>query len=162
LEFIDFIGMSSPLHDVIICVDRGPIFTIPDLTNTMKKVLVAYFECQELNYPRTINRLAVSYNSQKNHLAFDAQSHRSATSNLKYNFRFQFNWIGVLTGIEMVKAGIPLFPLGDMREFAADGFTTSYEDWYTGVSQKMKNCSHLRLGSCPITEVRSKRSPQPS
>jgi len=162
LEFIDFIGMSSPLHDVIISVDRGSNLTIPDLASTMKKVLVAYFECQGSGYPRTINRLTVSYNSRKNHLTFDAQSRRSATSNPKRNFRFQFNLIGVLTGIEMVKAGIPLFPLGDIREFAADGFATSYKDWYGGVSRKMRNCSHLRLGSCLITEVCSKWSPQPS
>jgi len=144
LRFIDLIGMSSPLHDVILRFDC-PGSAVPDHTSTMKKILVVYYECQGLNHPRTINRLVISYNSGKRCLAFDTRSHPSAMSNLTSNLKLQFEGISGSAGVDLVKAGIPLFPLDNLQVFAADGFA-SYGDWYSGVFQKMKNHSPPRFG----------------
>jgi len=143
LRFIDFIGMSSPLHDVTIRFDRNFNLSIRALASTMQTILAIYYGSQGLNYPRTVNRLAISYNPQERCITFDAQSHHSAMSNVRSNLRFQFDGISASEGINTVKAGIPLFPLDDLREFAADGFA-SYGDWYRRVFQRMKNRSRLR------------------
>ena len=145
LRFIDLIGMSSPLQNVIICFDENFNSTIPDLIDTMKKILLAYYGCQRSNYPRRANRLAISYNIGMEYLAFDARSYRTATSNLKSNLRLQFDGIGTSAGVDMVKEGIPLFPLDDIREFAADGFA-SYGDWYSGVFERIRSRSYLLPG----------------
>jgi len=142
-SFVDFIGMSSPLHDVIIRFDKSYNSTIPKLASAMRSILGAYYECQGLKHPRTINRLAISYNSGKRCIAFDVRSHRSATSDLKSNLRLQFDGTSISAGVEMAKAGISLPPLDGVREFAADGFV-SYGDWYSGVFRRMGNRSYLR------------------
>ena len=152
LGFIDLIGMSSPLHDVAIRFGQGPKLTVSTLANTLKKILVAYYECQGLNHPRKVNHLTISYNSDKEHLVFNTWSYSAPISNLRSNLRLQFNGKYALAGNTMVEETLPLFPLDDIREFAAEGLVIN-GDGYRGIFQKMKDLSHLRLEKLDILPV---------
>ena len=44
LGLIDLIGMSSPLHNVVIRFTCAPNFTVPDLSSTMERILVVYYD----------------------------------------------------------------------------------------------------------------------
>ena len=152
LGFIDLIGMSSPLHNVIVCFELNRGLTIPGLASTVKEMLVAYYECQGLNYSRTVDHLIISYDSGERYLAFNTRSHSVPTSNLglKANLRLQFN--GVLPDDAMATEIFPLFPLHDLQEFTAEG-QVIYGCRYRGMFQKMKNLSHLRLENLDIRPV---------
>ena len=152
LGLIDLIGMSSPLHDVVIRFGHNPDLTVPALTGTMMKILVAYYDSQGLDRPRRINRLTTSYNSEKDYLVFDARSHPAPTSNLKSNLRLQFDGAGALSGDEIVEETFPLFPLEDVREFSAEGLAIC-QVGYHGIFQRMRDLSHLRLDRLDIRPV---------
>ena len=148
LGFIDLIGMSSPLHDVVIRFGHNPKLTLPGLTNTLRKILTAYYGCQGLDYPRKVNHFTVSYNCEKGCLVYSARSHSAPVSNLKSNLRLQFAGKDVLGGNAMVEETFPLFPLNDVREFAAEGL--AIHGGYRMIFQKMKDLSHLRLDNMDL------------
>ena len=140
LKFMDLIDMSSPLHDVVIRFHRD----FHPHAATVAKIFAAYYECQGLNYPRKFNHLTISYSSEKEYLIFNARSRSAPTSSLKSNLRFQFNGMSRYAGDRMIKETFPLFPLNDIREFAAEG-SVICGDLYNEMFPKMKNVSHLRL-----------------
>ena len=142
--FINLIGMSSPLRNVTMSFARDPNLIVPALAGAVRKILVAYHECQGSDYHRKIHRFTVAYNREKERLVFTARPRSASTPNLKSNFRFQFNGIDENVGDAMVKETFPLFPLNDVREFAAKG-PAIYGDRYGEMFQKMKDLSHLRL-----------------
>ena len=140
LKFIELIDMSSPLYDVVIRFhhDSQPH------ADTVPKILAAYYECQGLKYHRKFNHLTISYSSEKMYLIFNTRSRSAPASNPKSNLRFQFNGANEYQADRIVKEIFPLFPLDDIREFAAEG-PVIYGDQYSEMFQKMKNVSHLRL-----------------
>ena len=88
--FIDLIGMSSPLHDVVVHFIRGPGSPVPALVGTVKKILDGYYECWGLNYTRKVNNFTISYSLDGDHLVFNAQSR---SSNPRSNLELQINGI---------------------------------------------------------------------
>ena len=143
-RFINLIDMSSPLNDVVIRFHNDPPSTPLALAGTVKKILVAYYECQGLNHPRKFNHLTISYSSEKEYLIFNTLSRSDPTSNLKSNLRFQFNGTNEHTGGMIVTESFPLFPLNDVREFTAEGPDVCGEQ-YGEMFRKMKDLSHLRV-----------------
>jgi len=142
--FIDLIDMFSPLSNVVISFDRGPKSTALTLAGAVRKIIVAYYESQGSNYPRKIHYFSIVSNQEKDLLTFHTRSRPTPTSNLRSNFRLQFNAVNDIAGNAMVKEFFPLFPLDDVREFSAEGQPT-YEERYNEMFQKMKGLSHLRL-----------------
>lgn len=143
--FLDLIGMSSPLHDVIVRFGSGTrVATVTALARIMKEILAAYYKCEGLNHPRKASRLTISYNSEKRYLVFHSRSHPTPTSNPKSNLKLQFHGIDELARDKMVKEMFPFFPLDDVREFAIEGLFFDV-DGHRGMFQKLKDLSHLRL-----------------
>ena len=136
LGFVDFIGMSSPLHDVVIHFDYTPGFTIPALASAMEKIVTAYYNCQGLGYPRKIDTLTISSHEDTSHLTFDARSRSAHTSNLE----IQFGWTWALGHGAVMEETFGLLPSDDVQEFTIDGLLLTRR-----MLQKMRGLSHLRL-----------------
>ena len=138
IGLMDLIGMSSPLHDVVIHVCYTPDFTVPALTTTMEKIAVPYYNYQGLNLPRKIHNLAISSRMNNLYLTFDAKSHSAPTSNLVV----QFLWVGELGCEQVVDGTFGLLPSNDIdiQELTIEGVPLTRR-----MLQKMNNLSHLRL-----------------
>ena len=136
LGLIDLIGMSSPLHNVAINFCHTPNFTAPDLARTMEKILVAYYNRQELGHPRDVHHLAISYQPDRSLLTYDARSPSTPTSNLEVRFKLKG---GFVLGNAAEKA-FAFFPSANIREFTLGGFSLTRE-----MVLKMGNLVHLRL-----------------
>jgi len=136
IGLIDLIGMSSPLHDVVIHVDYTPDFTVPALAGTMEKIVVPYYNCKGVNYHRKIDSLTISSRMDELYLTFDAKSHSTPTSNLEV----QFLWVGQLGCRKVVDAIFDLLPSNDVQELTVEGFPITRR-----MLQKMNKLSHLRL-----------------
>lgn len=149
MGILDLIGMSSPLNDVVVRFGCSPDFHVPTLAGTVKKILVAYYECQGLDHPRKASNMSVSYDSEKRLLAFNSRSHPASPPNLRSNLKFQFNGIGAVDRNAMMRRVFPLFPLDDVRGFAIEGSALHGEgcaEIFRGVVFRgMKNLAHLRL-----------------
>ena len=65
-------------------------------------------------------------------------------SNHKFSLTFKIDGIDERTVIKTVEEVFALFPLDDVREFTAKGWTSD-ENRYCGMFRKMKDLSHLRL-----------------
>ena len=139
LRLIDLVGMSSPLHNVVIHFE-DPRLTTPTLVGPMEKVLTAYYGCPGLGFPRMVNCLTISSNSKQRELVFEARSCSTSASNQTSNLKLQFNWARG----ELVKEAFLLFPLERVHTFAAVGLDFDMEEWCT-VLQKSKELSHLRI-----------------
>ena len=133
---VDLIGMSSPLHDVVIHVDYTPDFTIPALASTMEKIVVPYYNCKGVNRYRKIDNLTISSRVDELYLTFDAKSHSVPRSNLE----LQFLWVGELGCERVVDATFDLLPSDDVQELTIEGFPLTRR-----ILQKMNKLSHLRL-----------------
>ena len=104
--FIDFIGMSSPLHDVVVHFDYAPGLPIPALSRSLEKIIVAYYDYRGPNYARKIDTLTISSLSCNRHLAFSTSSRSPQTSNLE----LQFPWMGGHRCEEVLEGTFGLFP----------------------------------------------------
>ena len=135
---INLLGMSSPLHNVVIRFGYINNLTIPTLASTMEKVLVAYYDCQGLGYPRKIDSLTISSPWNGSCLTFDARSRSAPTSNLK----LQSYWPGGFRRgkDEVVEKIFALFPSDNIQEFAVEGLPLTGR-----MLRKVKDLSHLRL-----------------
>jgi hypothetical protein len=142
VEFLEFIGMSSPLHDVVLRFSRPPFFAPPDLVDTVKRVLAAYYECPGLNHPRKVNHLTISHNSDKHRITLNTRSHLAAPANLRSNLKLQLN--GISAPVAAMKKAFPLFPLNDVRGLALEG-SVFYEDECCWMFREIENLSYLRL-----------------
>jgi len=159
LGFVDLIDISSSLLGVTLCFSNKDFFSVRPLVNTMKQILVTYYKRQRPNHPRKVSRIKISYNSEKRRLVFNSRSHSTHTSNHKSNLTFKFYGIGEQTGIMTVEEVFPLFPLDDVQEFTAKGWSAEEEYWYRGMFQKMKDLSHLRLEKVYAPSVLTALSP---
>ena len=141
---IDLIGVSSPLHNVVIHFQNGYTLT-PSLTNTMKKILAAYHGCAGLDSPRTVNHLSISSRLLEGGLTIDAESHSTSASQPMSNLRLQFDrtWDGLVGKI------LPLFQLNHVREFTVTRLGLVMGDWRR-MFRKMKRLLCLRLDSLDI------------
>ena len=148
--FIDFIGLSSHLHDVTIRFSPDPGSSDLTLTETVKKILVGYYECRGLDHPRKVNDFTVSYSPERAHLMLDAKSRSTLTSNPRSNLNLQFDAIFELAGVAMVKETLPLFPLNDVRVFTAEGPPIYGRLHNLQIFRKMVHLSHLRLNKQDI------------
>ena len=148
LRLIGLIDMSSPLHNVAICLIRTHNATILRLVGAMNEIIVPYYECQGMDHPRKVNHLTISYDSRGFCLVFNFRSHSTPRSNL----RFLFDWTSDTQRDIAVKEALPLFPLDDVREFAVEGSVINKGE-YRGLFQRMKNISHLRLDELDIRPV---------
>ena len=146
-DFIDLIGLSSPLHDVVIHFCRDPTSTVPSLTETAKKIIVGYYECRGLNYPRKVNCFTISYNldGEQDDLILKARSHSAPTPNPSSNLELQFDGMSEHGGEVIVKKAFPLFPLGDVREFVGKGPPIYARQHNLQMFREMIHLSHLRL-----------------
>ena len=137
IGFVDLIGMSSPLHDVVIHVDYTPDFTIPALASAMEKIVVPYYNFRGVNCNRKIDNLTISSRAVDDlYLTFDAKSHSAPRSNLE----LQFLWVGELGCERVVDATFDLLPSDDVQELTIKGFPLTRR-----ILRKMNKLSHLRL-----------------
>lgn len=144
LGFLDFIGMSSPLHNVVVCFSHIPTFTPPAPSGAVKKVLVAYYECQGLSHPRNVNHLTISYDSDKALLAFNTRLHPAPLPNLKSNLSLQLSEVSERDRRRLVRGLLPLFPLDNIRGLVLQGSSLSGDEPHQ-IFRKMKHLLHLEL-----------------
>ena len=137
LGFIDFIGMSSPLHNVAIHFDRTPDLTVPALTSALEKTIAAYYDHHGPHHPRKIDVLTIATPRSNHHLAFDARSRSPRSS----DFQLQFPWIGGYRCEKVLEETFGLLPSSDVQELTVDGMLPLTH----GMLKKMGELSHLRL-----------------
>jgi hypothetical protein len=152
LRLIDLIDMSSPLHNVAVRFARLPDLTPSALATTLKKLLVAYYECRGTDHPRKINYLTISYNSETRQLAFNTRSRSTLTSKLGSNLKVQFGGIDELDSSEMVTEAFPILPLNGIQGFTAEGLDL-YGDVCSRELQRMDGLSRLQLDNLSIWPV---------
>jgi hypothetical protein len=143
-RFVDLVGMASPLRNFIIHFQYAHGLTTPAFLGSLKRILKAYYGCPELDHPRTINRLTVSSDPLRSVLVLDAESRSTPASHLKLQFRGIRN-----AAVEEI---VPIFPLGRVREFIAEGLELVADDWRK-VLRKTKRLLHLRLDNLEIGPV---------
>jgi len=148
---IDLIDMSSPLHDVVIRFARDPESTVPAFAGAVGKILVGYYECQGLDYPRKIDHFTISYRSEEPRLVFNAQSGSGPKSNPRSNLELLFDNIYEHSGEVIVKDTLPLFPLNGVRVFTTNGPPIYGRLQNLHVFRKMIDVSHLRLNKQDIS-----------
>ena len=137
--FMVLLDMSSPLHNVVI--DLEPTSTTTSgLTNAVKKILVLYYECQGLDFPRTADHLTVPSRPQKKTLVFNVESRPTSASDPTYSFELRLGGVDDTLGREIC----PLFPLDHVREFSVTGLSFSRSEW-RGMFEKMEGLVHLQL-----------------
>jgi len=136
LRFIDFIGMSSPLHRVVIHFDYTPDLTVPALVSAVEKTIMEYYGCRGLGYPRKIETLTIS-SPRTNDLAFDARPRSPPTS----RFELRFPWIGGYRCEKVLERTFCLLPSSNVQEFTVNGMLPLTK----GMVEKMTELSHLRL-----------------
>ena len=144
LGFIDFIQMSSPLHNVIIHFDYVTHSTIPALAGAVKKVLAAYYDCRGLDHPRKIDSLAISLLPSESHLAFQARSRSPPISNLE----LQFGSIVKLGYKQVLEKTFDLFPSSDVQELTVDMLPLTRK-----MLEKLKELSHLRVSNLASDDI---------
>ena len=145
LKFIDFIGMSSPLHNVDIHFEDARI-TTRALVGPLEKILAAYYGFPGLGFPRVVNCLTISSNPKKRELVFETGSCSTSTSNQTSNLKLQFDW----ARDEVVEDTLLLFPLEHVHTFAVIGLYINVSEWYT-MLQKLKRLLHLRLEKLDVS-----------
>lgn len=134
--FMDLIGMSSPLHNVLIHFDRVPQVTGPIFASTMKKIVASYYNCQGLDYSRKIDSLTISSPTSGLHLIVDARSRSTPMSNFKLLFACVYG-----PGCEgLVQETLGLLPSETIREFTVEELALT-----RGMLEKMKDISHLHI-----------------
>ena len=143
LEFLDSIGMSSPLHTVVISFCTTQYSTASD-ASVVKKILVPYYGCEGSDHSRKSCRLTVSYDPAKEHLAFKTRSHLAPMSDFESNLTLRFTGVGEEERDKLVEEALPLFSLNDLQEFVAKGLYFS-GDGYRGMFRAMVNLSRMQL-----------------
>ena len=136
LGLLDLIDVSSPLHNVVIRFCYAPNFTVPDITRTTEKILVAYYNCQGLDHPREVHTLAISFQPNRSLLTYNARSLSTHTSNLELQFKLAS---GLVLG-NVAEETFTFFPPGDIRELTIGGLVLTRK-----MLLKMGNLAHLRL-----------------
>ena len=152
LGLVDLINMSSPLHNVVIGFKQSPKPTVADLAGAVQKILVAYYECQGLKFPREIHHFTILYDPEVECLVFRARSRPGLTPDLSSSLKLQFQDTDELVGDAVVKETFPLFPLNSVRKFTVEG-PDIYGNRYRGMLQKMKDLSYLQLNKQDISLV---------
>ena len=133
LGFVDFIGMSSPLHNVAIHLDYLWDPTATALASAVEKILVAYYNCQE--HPRKIYSVTIS-SPRQFRLVLESRSRSVPTSSLEIKFRATSG----LAQDEMVDETFAIFPSDDVQEFTVEDLPLTHR-----TLQEMENLLHLRL-----------------
>ena len=144
--------MSSSLHDVVIRFGCDIEYTAPGLASILKKILVTYYECRGLHFPRKVNHLAISCLLSNHFLTFNTKSHPALTPGLKSNLKVQFDVGHIPLRDTVVEETFPLFPLNNVQEFSAAG-SVFRAGGYREMFQKMKDLSHLQLDNLDISPV---------
>ena len=148
MGLMDFIDMSSPLHNIAIYFRGVCNLSVLALTGIMRRIAGAYYGCSGLDHPRTVNHLTISSRSEEGDLVFDARSYPICTPYPTSNLKLHFNGVGD----ELVEETFTLFPLKHVCEFTAEGLSLVADDWWT-MFRMMKNLSHLRLDNLDIRAV---------
>ena len=125
LGLIDLIGMSSPLHNVVIRFAYDPNFNTPHLIGIMEKILVAYYDRQGPDCPRKHDTLAISFQSNSSTLTFDAGSRSTSTANLELQFKLTDEIL--LEGDKMIEKALALFTSSDIQVLDVEGFSLTFE-----------------------------------
>ena len=147
--FLGLISMASPLHNVIIILDYTYTPRLSTLTRTTKTILVPYYECQELEYPRKVDHLTVSKSDGRG-LVFSAVDRPTPAPHPTCNLTLQFQFHGI--GEALVSKAIRVLPLKGVRELTVMTLSLSADDW-RGMFREMEDFLHLRLDSLPIEPV---------
>ena len=148
VEFLGLVSMSSPLHNVIILLDYVYTPRISALAKTAETILVPYYKCQGLEYPRDVDHLAISRFVGRS-LEFSAGGRSTPAPHLtpSLTLKFQF-WIREA----LVPRVIRRFPLKGVREFTAMELDLSVDNW-RGIFREMSGLLDLRLNSLSIEPV---------
>jgi hypothetical protein len=141
--FVDLVGMSSPLHNVIIDVEHNHASDVRAPANAAKKILTAYYGCEGLKQPCKVTHLTVSSSYQfQDRLIIRAKTRSTSTFHPIYNLELKFHGMeGALA--QMI---IPLFPSRHIRDYAIERLDIITNDWCV-VLRRMDGLLRLRLDS---------------
>jgi len=146
--FVDLIGMSSPLRNVIISLDSTHATRALTLPTTVKRILMSYYECRGRNRHRKAEYLTISSTPEENTLAFNAGSYPTLPSYRTYNLELRFDKVDDA----LVEEICLLFPLDNIDDFTAIGLDLQ-SDRYYGMFRKMEGLLHLRLDKLDVGPV---------
>jgi hypothetical protein len=145
---VDLVGMSSPLRNVVIRFPYHNRQTIPALVSAAREIVVAYYGCQGLDYPRKAGRLTISSDWLTSALVFNAEPHSTSASYPTSKLKLHFN----RTDDGLAEDTALLFPLRHVRKFTAVGLNLPTNRWRR-ILQKMEGLSHLWLDCLDIGPV---------
>jgi hypothetical protein len=145
---IDLVGMPSPLHNVVIHFLCSSEQTVPVLASIVGEIVMAYYGCQGLDYPRKASHLTVSSDPWGSALVFNVEHHSTSPSRPTSQLMLQFN----RTDDELAEKTSLLFPLIHVREFTAVGLNLPTARWCR-ILQEMEGLLHLRLDHLDIGPV---------
>jgi len=148
--FLDLISMSSPLYSVAILLDYTYTPRLSTLARTAETILVPYYECHGLEYPRTVGHLTIS-RLVGHGLEFTARDYSTPAPYPASTLTLQFRFHGI--GEALVPRAIRLSPLKGVRELTvAACLELSVGDW-RGMFRELEDLLHLRLDRIPIELV---------
>lgn len=158
LRLIRLIGLSLPLHTIVLHFRHPRNPNVRVLVKTVKKILAAYYKCEGLDRPRKTSYFTVGSIPGLDYVpgvAFVARSHSAHPSIPEPVLQLQFDREDELLNI------FPLFPLKDTQEFTIKGLALSSKT-YRMMFRKMKGVLHLVLTTLdigPVLEVLKPRDP---
>lgn len=113
-QFIDLIGMSSPLHNITIDFEYKDS-SLAARVNITKKFLTIYYGCERLEHLRKATNPTISSTLSHSGLIIGAKS-RPTSPHPIYNLELQFRRITPV----VVGRIIPLFPLNHVCEYSVE------------------------------------------
>jgi len=146
--FVNLIGMSSPLRNVIISFDSTHTTGGSTLPTAVKQILKSYYECRALDHNRKAEHLTISSAPGENTLVFNAGSHPTPPSYRTYNLELRFDKVDDV----LVEEICLLFPLDNIDGFTAIGLCLP-SDRYHGMFRKMEGLLYLRLDNLDVEPV---------
>ena len=146
-QFIDFIGLSAPLDNVVL--DFESTFSPRPAALTVREIIASYYERRgSVDRPHKADRLTISSGRGGRGPIFEAGSHPAPASHPTSNLKLKFGQVDVT----LVEEICLLFPLNHVCEFSVIGLNLS-KDTYLRMLQKMKGLLHLRLDSLDVEPV---------
>ena len=146
--FMDLVGTSSPLHNIIINFEFTRAPSVSRLAGIVKKILTSYYECQGLDCPRKADQLTIVSDSADGYVVFKAKSESTSASHSESDLRLRFS----KAGATLVEKICLVFPLDDVREFNVVGLDLPRIK-YRRILRKMGDLSHLWLDHLDLGPV---------
>jgi hypothetical protein len=155
LGFLDFIGLRSPLHNVVVRFCSHTNFDARTPASTVQKIFVGYYECQGLSHPRKVSHITISCDPEIHGIIFNIRSYPASTP---ANLKLRFDGILGRDRDTFVREVFPLFPLDDIRGFAFEG-SLLHGKLCSEFLGELGNISYLRLDDVDLWSALDALSP---